>query len=69
VVTLTHSEAIKAGTTVRTQLAPGLARIHGDRVQLQQLILNLIVNAIQAMKVDVPCWHDADVTRCALKLR
>ena len=49
VIALTHSEAIKVGVTVRTQLAPGLPRIHGDRVQLQQVMLNLIVNAIQAM--------------------
>jgi signal transduction histidine kinase len=48
VIALTHSEAIKHGVTMRTQLAPCLPRIHGDRVQLQQVMLNLIVNAIQA---------------------
>ena len=46
---LTHSEALNTGVTVRTQLAPSLPRIHGDRVQLQQVMLNLIVNGIQAM--------------------
>ena len=49
VTALTHGEAVKAGVTVRTQLAPRLPRIHGDRVQLQQVMLNLIVNAVQAM--------------------
>jgi len=49
VTALTHSEALNTGVTVRTQLAPSLPRIHGDRVQLQQVMLNLIVNAIQAM--------------------
>jgi C4-dicarboxylate-specific signal transduction histidine kinase len=49
VTVLTHSEALNTGVTVRTQLAPSLPRIHGDRVQLQQVMLNLIVNAIQAM--------------------
>ena len=49
VVALTHSEAIKHGVTMRTELEPGLPRISGDRVQLQQVMLNLIVNAIQAM--------------------
>jgi signal transduction histidine kinase len=34
---------------VQTQLADHLPRIRGDRVQLQQVMLNLIVNAIQAM--------------------
>ena len=46
---LTHGEAMKAGVTVRTQLASCLPRIYGDRVQLQQVMLNLIVNAMQAM--------------------
>jgi signal transduction histidine kinase len=49
VIALTHSEATKIGVTVRTQLAPCLPRIHADRVQLQQVMLNLIVNGIQAV--------------------
>ena len=49
VITLTHSEAVKNGVSVRTQLAEGLPLIRGDRVQLQQVILNLILNAVQAM--------------------
>ena len=35
--------------SVRTKLADGLPLIRGDRVQLQQVILNLILNAIEAM--------------------
>ena len=49
VITLTHSAAVKTCVKMRTQLAPSLPRVHGDRVQLQQVMLNLIVNAIQAM--------------------
>jgi signal transduction histidine kinase len=49
VIALTHSEATKTGVRIGTQLAPCLPRIHADRVQLQQVILNLIVNGIQAM--------------------
>lgn len=49
VLVLTHSEALKTGTSVRTELAENLSPIEGDRVQLQQVLLNLIVNAIQAM--------------------
>jgi PAS domain S-box-containing protein len=49
VIELTCGEAVKNGVTVRTDLAEGLPLIHGDRVQLQQVILNLIINAIQAM--------------------
>ena len=35
---------------MRTQLAEGLRRVQGDRVQLQQALLNLIINAIEAMR-------------------
>jgi C4-dicarboxylate-specific signal transduction histidine kinase len=49
VVALTHGEAVKNGVSVRTELAEGLPTNEGDRVQLQQVIVNLIVNAIEAM--------------------
>jgi PAS domain S-box-containing protein len=49
VVVLTGNEALKDGISVKTQLADGLRFIEGDRVQLQQVLLNLVVNAIQAM--------------------
>jgi signal transduction histidine kinase len=49
VIALTGSEAVKTGVTVSTRLAPQLPRVQGDRVQLQQVMLNLIVNAIQSM--------------------
>ena len=49
VLELTHGEALKNGVSVRTQLADGLPLIQGDRVQLQQVVLNLILNAVQAM--------------------
>jgi signal transduction histidine kinase len=49
VLELTHGEALKHRVSVRTQLADGLPLIQGDRVQLQQVMLNLIVNAIQSM--------------------
>jgi C4-dicarboxylate-specific signal transduction histidine kinase len=49
VIELTHGEAVKDGITVQTELPDHLPHIHGDRVELQQVILNLIINAIQAM--------------------
>jgi C4-dicarboxylate-specific signal transduction histidine kinase len=49
VTALTHGEAVKTGVTVGTQLAGELPRIQCDRVQLQQVMLNLIVNAVQSM--------------------
>jgi signal transduction histidine kinase len=49
VIALTRDEILKKGVSVQTQLAEGLPLIQGDRVQLQQVILNLIVNAVEAM--------------------
>jgi C4-dicarboxylate-specific signal transduction histidine kinase len=49
VVELTRGEATKHGVEVRQQLADGLPPIYGDRVQLQQVALNLIFNTIEAM--------------------
>jgi signal transduction histidine kinase len=49
VIALTRSEAAKTNVSVRTDLADGLPLIYGDRVQLQQVVLNLIINAIEAM--------------------
>ena len=49
VIALTRTEAANNSVSVRTQFAGSLPRVQGDRVQLQQVMLNLIVNAIQAM--------------------
>jgi PAS domain S-box-containing protein len=50
VIALTRTEAANSSVSVRTQLAEGLPRVQGDRVQLQQVLLNLIINAIEAMR-------------------
>jgi C4-dicarboxylate-specific signal transduction histidine kinase len=49
VIVLTHNEALKHAISVQTRFATGLPSVDGDRVQLQQVILNLIMNAIEAM--------------------
>ena len=49
VVTLTRNEATGKGVAIRMELAAGLPPVLGDRVQLQQVILNLILNGIEAM--------------------
>ena len=49
VIEITRGEAVKNGALVQTALGEGLPLIEGDRVQLQQVVLNLIVNAVQAM--------------------
>ena len=49
VIALTRTEAANNCVSVRTQFAESMPRAQGDRVQLQQVMLNLIVNAIQSM--------------------
>jgi C4-dicarboxylate-specific signal transduction histidine kinase len=49
VIALAHGEVVKNSVSLQTQLAAGLPLIQGDRVQLQQVILNLIINAVEAM--------------------
>jgi signal transduction histidine kinase len=49
-VELLRGEARRYNISVRTELAANLPRVVGDRVQLQQVAMNLIVNGIEAMK-------------------
>jgi C4-dicarboxylate-specific signal transduction histidine kinase len=49
VIELVRGEALKNGVSVKTEFTKGLPIITGDRVQLQQVVLNLILNALQAM--------------------
>jgi PAS domain S-box-containing protein len=62
VIVLTGSEALKNGISTTTQLADGLPFIEGDRVQLQQVLLNLVVNAIQAMATHANGARDLLIT-------
>jgi signal transduction histidine kinase len=55
VIALTRAEAFKLGVAMQVPLADHLPSIRGDRGQLQQVIINLVINAIQAMRgVDGP---------------
>ena len=49
VVALARGETDKNGVSVQTRFADDLPLIQGDRVQLQQVMLNLIINAVEAM--------------------
>ena len=49
VIVLARSVTNRNGVSVQTRLAEGLFAVEGDRVQLQQVLLNLILNAAEAM--------------------
>ena len=49
VLALVGDEAKKKSVTIRTQFADDLVPVSGDRVQLQQVVLNLVMNGIEAM--------------------
>jgi PAS domain S-box-containing protein len=55
-VVLLRSEAARASISVRTELAGDIPHVMGDRVQLQQVLMNLMMNSIDAMR-------DVDGTR------
>jgi PAS domain S-box-containing protein len=50
VIALVQREVSSQRVSLRTELEPALPRILGDRVQLQQVIINLVMNGIEAMQ-------------------
>jgi signal transduction histidine kinase len=49
VIELARGETMKNGISVHTDLEEGTPPLEGDRVQLQQVMLNLVMNAVEAM--------------------
>jgi PAS domain S-box-containing protein len=49
-ITLVERQLIRHQISLRTELVPALPKIPGDRVQLQQVIINLLMNGIEAME-------------------
>jgi PAS domain S-box-containing protein len=60
-IVLLRSETTRYAISVRTELAVDLPRVMGDRVQLQQVLMNLIMNGIDAMK-NVDGMRDLAIT-------
>jgi signal transduction histidine kinase len=49
-----RSDSVLEGLSIETELTPGLPAVLGDRVQLQQVLLNLMLNAVDAMNKAKP---------------
>jgi C4-dicarboxylate-specific signal transduction histidine kinase len=62
---LTRMELCRKRVTLRLDLADDLPPVHGDKVQLQQVLLNLMLNAIQAMSAIERRPRELTVTTCA----
>jgi C4-dicarboxylate-specific signal transduction histidine kinase len=54
VIEILRGDLVRRGVSVTKRLASGLPSIRGDRVQLQQVVLNLILNACDAMRDNAP---------------
>ena len=64
VIGLIQSEIQKNGVALRMELAADLPRVLGDRVQLQQVILNLVMNGIEAMSAVTDRSRDLLIRSC-----
>jgi PAS domain S-box-containing protein len=62
VLRLANNQLTAHSVTVTAHLAPDLPAVRGDRVGLQQVLLNLIVNACDAMKLNEPARRHLTVT-------
>jgi C4-dicarboxylate-specific signal transduction histidine kinase len=65
VLKLLRSDLIDRGVTVHAELASSLPIVQADRVELQQVLINLITNACDAM-ADMPCEARALTIRTGL---
>jgi signal transduction histidine kinase len=62
VLALTQHEIQRNRVSIRTEFADDLPSVDGDRVQLQQVVLNLLVNAIQAMSTVPAATREVQLT-------
>ena len=62
VLGLVGDDAKRRNVVIRTQFAHDLFPVCGDRVQLQQVLLNLVINAMEAMSTVADRWRQLVIT-------
>ena len=62
VLDLAHSDLVARRVTVTTWLDPTLGPVRGDRIQMQQVLLNLLLNAVESMSTTAPDQRQLLVT-------
>jgi two-component system sensor kinase FixL len=62
IAVLVHSDALTRGVRTRFDISENLAMVWGDRVQLQQVVLNLLLNAFDAVKECAPAERVVETT-------
>jgi signal transduction histidine kinase len=62
VATLIHGEVARYGITFRSELAPSLPVVPGDAIQIQQVMLNVLVNACEALATTDDARRELTVT-------
>jgi len=74
VLAIVRHELQKHGVELRTELDESVPALEGDRVQLQQVVLNLVMNAIEAMQTGAPrilsirsCFCNPDFVHVAVE--
>jgi signal transduction histidine kinase len=63
-ITLVQRELSRHRVSLRTELAPALPMILGDRIQLQQVIINLVMNGIEAMQTVTDPRRELAIRSC-----
>lgn len=64
VIALVRRELLSHRISLRTELAPALPAVFADRVQMQQVIINLVINGIEAMEAVMDRPHELVIRSC-----
>ena len=68
-LSLVGDKAKREDVSIQTQFADDLSPVSGDRVQLQQVVLNLVMNAIEAMSTVADRPRELLITTGTLRIR